>query len=426
MPEKPEEISQVRESRSPTQFFDPLSGSWPTVLVDLAVVVVLASIAKLISDGFSGIPARWFLFIAISAVLVFVVVAIPLRVLLLKERKTAVQNIEALHKQNERQHFDTRFSRALDMADIEADALAVTARALPLCAADTSTTILIADNSDAHLQTVAATEGAIADSICDVAGPRQCPAIRYGHTLNFDNSGQLDCCPNLVGRGDGTLAALCVPVSIVGRATGVFHAVRQNVPFTAEERDQMISVAHLAGQRVGMLRATEQSLLQASTDPLTGLANRRSLENSVRALHQDRIPYAVAMCDLDFFKTINDTYGHETGDRALRVFARTLRNSVRPRDLVSRHGGEEFVVVLPNADREFAATVLDRVRMELAIALSDGRTPPFTVSAGIADTGEADDLQGLLTIADERLMAAKKAGRNRVLSSSETPAIEHA
>ena len=205
-------------------------------------------------------------------------------------------------------------------------------------------------------------------------------------------------------------------MSVVGRATGVVHAVRAGQPFEPAERSLIETVAHQSGQRVGMLRATAQAQLQASTDPLTGLYNRRSMENSVRQLVHEHTPFTVSICDLDHFKHLNDTFGHDTGDRALRLFARTLRNTVRANDLVSRHGGEEFVVVLPYADVETAKSILDRVRLELLAALSDGRTPAFTVSAGIADSSEAEDYQTLLALADERLLEAKRAGRDRVLT----------
>jgi diguanylate cyclase (GGDEF)-like protein len=181
------------------------------------------------------------------------------------------------------------------------------------------------------------------------------------------------------------------------------------------ERDRIETVARQAGQRVGMLRATAQTQLQASTDPLTGLLNRRSMENEVRHFSKQQVPYTAAILDLDHFKMLNDTYGHETGDRALRLFSRTLRNTVRATDVVSRHGGEEFVVVFPHASPRDAAAVLERVRLELIVALGDGRTPAFTMSAGVADSSEAPDHEAVLAIADERLLAAKRAGRNRVL-----------
>jgi diguanylate cyclase (GGDEF)-like protein len=117
----------------------------------------------------------------------------------------------------------------------------------------------------------------------------------------------------------------------------------------------------------------------------------------------------------------------------LRVFSRTLRNTVRATDIVSRHGGEEFVVVFPYASPDAAVAVIERVRMELVAALSDGRTPMFTMSAGVADSAEAADSAAVLAIADERLLAAKRAGRNRVVAADTAdlmidpgrPALQH-
>ena len=131
-----------------------------------------------------------------------------------------------------------------------------------------------------------------------------------------------------------------------------------------------------AAERVALIRTFETSETQAHTDPLTGLLNRRSLENRVRELQSDGIPYALAYGDLDFFKTLNDVHGHEAGDQALRLFSRVMRDSVRPVDLVSRYGGEEFVIVLPDCTPDTATSVLERVRERLALALTSGRVPP--------------------------------------------------
>ena len=394
-----------------------MSGKWPAVMVDLAVVVAIACVGRAIAETQTPGRAAWIAFVAVTALLVMVVVAVPLRVLLIAQRRESDRVTGELKRQNEHQEFDARLGRALDMADTEPTALQVAAKALAMSGTDLQGSILLADNSDAHLQTVITTAGCSSTSVCDVATPRGCPAVRNGQTRSFRSSHQLDCCPHLSERGIPTLAALCVPVSVVGRATGVVHVVRDGRPIDDVERNRIESIAHQAGQCVGMLRATAQTQLQASTDPLTGLYNRRSMENSVRTLVRDNVPFAVGICDLDHFKVLNDTYGHDTGDRALRLFARTMRNTVRSADLVSRHGGEEFVVVLPFADSLHAYDVLDRVRLELTSVVGDGRTPAFTVSAGIADTTESGDYQTLLTLADERLMHAKRSGRDRIVAS---------
>ncbi len=194
------------------------------------------------------------------------------------------------------------------------------------------------------------------------------------------------------------------------------HATGANgiVP-TAGDIEKIEFSARRAAERVALIRTFETSETQARTDPLTGLLNRRSLENRVRELQTDGIPYALAYGDLDSFKALNDTYGHEAGDHALRLFSRVMRDSVRPADLVSRYGGEEFVIVLPDCTSEIATVVFERLRERLAIALTDGRIPSFTVSFGLASSADADTFEEVVAVADLALLAAKAAGRNRVV-----------
>jgi diguanylate cyclase (GGDEF)-like protein len=172
-----------------------------------------------------------------------------------------------------------------------------------------------------------------------------------------------------------------------------------------------------------MLRAFAKSESQAHSDPLTGMLNRRSLENQVRELQREGVAFAVAYGDLDQFKQLNDTHGHGTGDRALRLFSRVLRDSIRPNDMAARYGGEEFIVVLPDADMLTARQVLERIRERLALALTSGQVPGFTVSFGLASSLDADTFDDVVAIADSALLAAKAAGRNRVITAHEMDAV---
>ena len=164
----------------------------------------------------------------------------------------------------------------------------------------------------------------------------------------------------------------------------------------------------------------------AVTDPLTGLYNRRYLETHLQSLMAradagDR-QVCLLIFDIDFFKGVNDTHGHEAGDDVLREFSSRLKRGVRGIDLVSRHGGEEFVVVMPETDTAYAKKVAERLRRDVereAFLTTAGVHIPVTVSIGLASySGTGDSTSALIRRADEALYAAKRSGRNRVVASA--------
>jgi len=222
----------------------------------------------------------------------------------------------------------------------------------------------------------------------------------------------------LAERGDDTLSAVCVPVSINGRSTGVLHAARPGTSdFTDTDQAQLSTIANHTGIRLSVLRNQELASHQASTDPLTGLANRRALESVVQRLRHECSTLAVAMVDLDHFKALNDTHGHETGDRALRVFADAARDVTMQYDsVVARWGGEEFVIVLADADLERGVALSEELRDALAVRLIDAATPGFTVSVGVTVGNSDAPFHELLASADSALYAAKQSGRDRVVT----------
>jgi diguanylate cyclase (GGDEF)-like protein len=121
------------------------------------------------------------------------------------------------------------------------------------------------------------------------------------------------------------------------------------------------------------------------------------------------------MADLDHFKQLNDTYGHETGDRALRLFARVLRDTLRGSDFVSRYGGEEFAVAFPDCSATDATRALNTVRTQLDAAITVGGLPKFTASFGVTEQEPGEELIAVLGRADEALMVAKQEGRDKVV-----------
>jgi two-component system cell cycle response regulator len=165
----------------------------------------------------------------------------------------------------------------------------------------------------------------------------------------------------------------------------------------------------------------------ALTDPLTGLYDRayldRHLDELIKRVHQDGIGAAVLMFDIDHFKQVNDTHGHDAGDDVLRELAARAMNSVRSVDLVARQGGEEFVVVMPETDLTIAAAVAERLRAAVAkepfTVRANGQKLTVTISIGVTSVAAADDdRERMLKRADIALYTAKNQGRNRVVVRS--------
>jgi diguanylate cyclase (GGDEF)-like protein len=226
------------------------------------------------------------------------------------------------------------------------------------------------------------------------------------------------------------ISAMSAPLIVDGVAVGALTWARDiGAPFSSQERE----VAGLLAAQAGLVLANAElhraTALAAVTDPLTGLPNRRHFDAEVE--HDDavrrRVPAerrslrSVILFDLDHFGQVNKRYGHQVGDRVLRLFADTLRARARASDLVARYGGEEFVVILENASRDDATVIAEDVRTAFAtqrVETVGGDPIRTTVSAGCA-TLEAWEIEGslLLERADVALAMAKQAGRNQVVAA---------
>lgn len=164
---------------------------------------------------------------------------------------------------------------------------------------------------------------------------------------------------------------------------------------------------------------------QATIDSLTGIHNRRTLgELATRAIasaHRHKRHLAVVLVDADHFKRINDVYGHEVGDEALQLIAATLQCVLRGEDLFGRLGGEEFVIVMPDADETASRAGAERLRhaVEQVELLARHRKVPLRVSIGVSVIDDGDDFASLVRRADQAMYAAKRGGRNRVIGPSE-------
>ena len=226
--------------------------------------------------------------------------------------------------------------------------------------------------------------------------------------------------------GGGTAhAALALPIVVDDRVTAVLTVSRIGVDRSFSELERGIANLLVAQVEIGLQNADLHARVADSAlrDPLTGLLNRRffdeAIETAYATARRSNDPLGLLVLDLDHFSAVNNEHGHSVGDAVLRRVARSIRNAVRDGDVVVRYGGEEFVVIAPSTDAEGAVEIAERIRV--AVALSgrepiEGRLVPVTISAGVACLVDESDGHGLFRAADSALLAAKRAGRNRVVT----------
>ena len=309
---------------------------------------------------------------------------------------------------------------ALDLAEDEAEAHEVADQALAIVDPDRSAELLLAPHGSTELTEVARNPSQPSPG-CPVDEVSACVAIRRAQPVVFDSSESINSCPKLRGRPYGACSAVCVPVSVAGRPVGVLHTVAEDRRPPGERLvGQLATLSTQLGNRLGALRALETSRLEAATDKLTGLPNRRLLESQLASLIERSTPFVLVLADLDNFKRLNDSFGHEIGDRALQLFAQVLRDKVRGNDVIARLGGEEFVLVYPNMTVATSIEAVERVRDGLTQSLAVSTVPEFTCSFGITHSSVGRDADAILRVADAGLMRAKELGRDQVVYADET------
>jgi len=186
------------------------------------------------------------------------------------------------------------------------------------------------------------------------------------------------------------------------------------------ENNQMRErIARLEASRVVLHEQLVASTQKMLRDTLTGLPNRLAFDERVSLeaarMQREKTPLCLALWDVDYFKRVNDTFGHQAGDKALHVVGKTLSQLIRDVDMVARYGGEEFVMVLPKADLQQAFVVLERIREKLAATAFRFKDTPLkiTLSCGVAEFGVGETIESVMARADEALYRAKSNGRNR-------------
>ena len=272
-------------------------------------------------------------------------------------------------------------------------------------------TVLFTDPSVAILEPVGTAGRATPHPV--VNGPTSCPAIRSGRFFAVTSADDPVVCPYMPFRSHYS----CVPLVAGGDTVGAL--------FLEPDGSSILDVAVLraAADRVALSLATRRVLetaqRQATTDGLTGLHNRHFLAEQLRLMHSLAVrhgqPYSVVAIDVDGLKNVNDTFGHEQGDLALRGLANTMRKTLRASDVGVRTGGDEFLVLMAQSGLDESRIAAERVREGVEL---QGRADPkiaITVSAGVAAWRPGRSAEQVLEAADAMLYAAKRAGKDRVL-----------
>ena len=329
--------------------------------------------------------------------------------------------VDELESRNRESLLLTELGELLQTSISEEEAHNVLSKFAPPLFHQRSGALCVINVSHRLLETVATWGGKVTSET--VFEPDQCWALRRGRLHHASRENVRLNCGHVPSNFEG--AYVCVPMMAQGEALGILHLTSDG---SAEDfTDSELRLAGLVAERVAValanLKLREALRAQSIRDPLTGLFNRRymeeSLERELRRAERNRKPVGAIMIDLDHFKNFNDTFGHDAGDHLLREFGKLLQCRTRKEDIACRYGGEEFMVILPDAKLEDtyhrAEELLDAVR-HLNLTSRGKSLGVVTCSMGVAlYPDHATTVAGLLRAADEALYQAKTQGRDRVL-----------
>lgn len=253
--------------------------------------------------------------------------------------------------------------------------------------------------------------------------------LRRDEILFVEDTTKTEYFKNPLAVHEGIRSLICIPLVTKGNIQGILYLDDFEPRKFDQDRMSLISVlASFAAMAIENAKLHHETRQMAITDALTGLYNRRYFEKvlpqELERARRYNLSFSVLLIDADNFKKVNDTFGHPMGDRILATIGQTIKKALRTVDFAFRYGGEEFIVILPEASMKSAHRAAERIRQRI---ISDSRkvlcsdlAEPVTVSIGIAcyprDAAEGD---ALVALADNLLYQAKGAGKNRILFREE-------
>lgn len=317
-------------------------------------------------------------------------------------------------------------SQLLQTAGDAGEAFEIFERLAPVLFPGGSGTVHVISASRVELE-LRARFGSRLEIAAEMATPNDCWALRKGQTHLVESVERNLVCAHLGGRDGLRDPYACLPLVSQNETLGLLHVAFAEGALgghTIESRrEELEAIANALGLALGNLALREKLKSQSVRDALTGLYNRRFLEEALpRELERCRrrnLPLIVAMADLDHFKRLNDSWGHEAGDLAIQRFAEALRRSFRHEDILCRYGGEEFCLVLPECSFEDARRRCDQLLAQMRdnpIQFGRESVGPVTVSLGlVAFPDDATTVEQLIRAADAALYRAKQTGRDRIV-----------
>jgi diguanylate cyclase (GGDEF)-like protein len=401
--------------------YDPLERSMQRRVIAASAAVMVMVVAHLLHPFARGHDTR-----LVDAAIEFGSAAIALFLLLvggpqtlrvLRERR---QDAERAHAERKQVNHLFRMTEMLQSANGYADANAVLGATIDSLLAGFGGALYVFNNSRDRLELSASWHWPEADTLRPMLTPSQCWALKRGKPhMNADTRGALRCEHHL-----GCATVLELPMTAHGEIQGMLK-VATTLPDAAAQLERILplatAIADAMSLAVSNIALREKLRTQALRDPLTGLYNRRYMEDAL-ARHASLAERTGAhlsaiMIDLDHFKKLNDEFGHALGDSVLRETAAQIMGALRTSDVACRYGGEELLVILPECGLSEAVAKAEILRERIE-ALSTMHDAKISASFGVASIPESTrSVADLLGMADAALYQAKEGGRNRVVAA---------